>query len=160
MWLSYLKVHPQATPIRKALQASYLNTNTLTTTGPRASLAPSRESNAASAELSICVDFADILALTLPRNARHFKNILVVTSPDDHATADVVKSVKNASLFTTDAFYRDGAVFNKGLAWSWLSTRWAVKAGWQSSTPTLFFRRKSISRSFLSAIYFPPIAAS
>lgn len=66
--------------------------------------------------ITVCVDFSDVLALTLCRNAPHFDQVVVVSAPDDRETAAVVASVPNAELFTTDAFYRDGAVFNKGAA--------------------------------------------
>ena len=63
-----------------------------------------------------CVNYADLLKITLPRNAKHFKEVLVVTHPDDRKTLDVVGTVPNARAFTTEAFYEHGAVFNKGLA--------------------------------------------
>jgi hypothetical protein len=42
--------------------------------------------------------------------------VLVVTAPHDEETKRVVASVPNAHLYITDAFYRQGADFNKGLA--------------------------------------------
>jgi glycosyltransferase involved in cell wall biosynthesis len=64
----------------------------------------------------VCVNYDDILSVTLKANARHFEKVLVVSSPYDTNTAAVVHSTPNAELFTTDAFYRSGAVFNKGAA--------------------------------------------
>lgn len=64
----------------------------------------------------ICVDYDDLLAITLPRNARHLKEVLVVTHPRDEKTKRVVAEIPNARVFETDAFYRSGAKFNKGLA--------------------------------------------
>jgi len=66
--------------------------------------------------LTVSVDYDDLLAITLPRNARHFDKVLVVSTPEDAATAAVVAAVPNARLFTTRAFYHDGAPFAKGLA--------------------------------------------
>lgn len=66
--------------------------------------------------VTVCVDFADLLAVTLPRNARLFGKVLVVSSHWDTATKAIVAGVKNAELYTTNAFYRSGAVFNKGAA--------------------------------------------
>lgn len=66
--------------------------------------------------LTVCVEYDDLLAITLPRAARHFEQILVVSSPDDLATAHLVARIPEATLFQTDAFYRYGASFNKGLA--------------------------------------------
>jgi len=65
----------------------------------------------------VSVDYADFLAVTLPRNAPHFTSTLVVTTPADTATQSVVNSVVNAECFKTDAFYRgEGAIFRKWLA--------------------------------------------
>lgn len=66
--------------------------------------------------ITVCVEFSDLLAVTLPRNAKHFKKVLVVSSHWDTPTAAVVRSVPNAELFTTNAFYRGGAAMNKGAA--------------------------------------------
>ena len=66
--------------------------------------------------ITVCVEYDDVLAITLPRNARHFERVLVITTPDDHRTQAVVRRVPNACWFCTDAFYRNGAAFNKGAA--------------------------------------------
>jgi len=66
--------------------------------------------------ITVSVDYADLLEITLPRNAHHFDQVVVVTAPGDEATLRVVKGVSNAVPFVTDAFYRRGAAFNKGLA--------------------------------------------
>lgn len=65
---------------------------------------------------TISVGYASTLAICLVRNMRHLTECLVVSSPEDEATAEVVRAVPGASLFTTDAFTRHGARFNKGLA--------------------------------------------
>jgi hypothetical protein len=62
------------------------------------------------------VEYDDILALTLPRNMRYLSRCLVVTSPEDERTAAVVRGMPGVDLLRTDAFTRDGADFNKGLA--------------------------------------------
>jgi hypothetical protein len=66
--------------------------------------------------ITTCVGFDDILALTLPRNVRHFSDYVVVTSLDDDRTAQVVSKIKGVRLFKTDAFTRGGKLFNKGQA--------------------------------------------
>jgi hypothetical protein len=66
--------------------------------------------------ITVSVGYADALAITLVRNMRHLTECLVITSPDDTATAAVVRSVPGARLLVTDAFTRHGARFNKGLA--------------------------------------------
>lgn len=66
--------------------------------------------------ITVSVDYGDLLGITLPRNARHFFEVLVVSAEHDEETRRVVASVPNARLYVTDAFYRLGAEFNKGLA--------------------------------------------
>lgn len=60
----------------------------------------------------VSVDYADLLQLTLPYNRHHFDRVIVVTSPNDFDTQRVAVS-HHATPFATDAFYRDGAAFNK-----------------------------------------------
>lgn len=71
--------------------------------------------------LTVCVGqaYTDLLAITLPRNARHFERTLVVTSPEDEKTIALAESVPNVEVFATEAFYRYGATLNKGLALEW-----------------------------------------
>lgn len=70
----------------------------------------------------VCVEYGDILGLTLPYNVHHFDEVTVITTIDDVETQQVVKqlSCKPESppigMFFTDAFYRRGADFNKWLA--------------------------------------------
>jgi hypothetical protein len=67
----------------------------------------------------VCVDYGDLLAKTLRHALPHFERIVVVTSPEDHRTEQVVCQVANSpnvAILSTDAFYRHGAAFNKGLA--------------------------------------------
>src|SRR5687767_3450300 len=59
-----------------------------------------------------CVDYHDILALTLPYNRDQFESILVVTHPEDSKTI-AVASEHGADLFLTEIFYERNAVFNK-----------------------------------------------
>lgn len=68
----------------------------------------------------VCIDYSDLLSITLPRNISHLSECLVITSPDDHDTQQLVKSMSesmaNVDCLITNAFYRYGAHFNKGLA--------------------------------------------
>lgn len=66
--------------------------------------------------ITVCVDFSDLLSISLPRNAHHFGRIVVVSDFSDSATAAVVATIPNAILFQTNEFYLDGARFNKGRA--------------------------------------------
>lgn len=60
----------------------------------------------------VCVNYADVLSLTLPYNRHHFESVHVVTSPADEATQRLCREL-GAHCFVTDAFCRDGAIFAK-----------------------------------------------
>ena len=62
-----------------------------------------------------CVEYSDILNLTLPYNKSFVSETLVVTSPDDTQTIEVAQS-HGAQVHVTDAFYRKQARFNKAAA--------------------------------------------
>lgn len=66
--------------------------------------------------LTVSVGYADLLAITLPHVAALCDRVLVITSPDEQATAEVCGEFANVDVFRTDAFYRGRATFNKGLA--------------------------------------------
>jgi hypothetical protein len=61
----------------------------------------------------VCVNYSDFLAHTLPGNRTMFNNMVVVTSLTDQDTVKVCNKY-NVRCIQTDAFYQDGAVFNKG----------------------------------------------
>lgn len=65
--------------------------------------------------ITVCVDYSDILAITLPYNKHQFSQLLVVTSPGDSETKALCE-LHQIPCFVTDLFYRDGAKFNKWLA--------------------------------------------
>lgn len=60
----------------------------------------------------VCVDYGDLLSVTLPCNRHHFDEVMVVTTPGDTETISVAKQ-HDADVFTTTSFYDDGAEFNK-----------------------------------------------
>ena len=69
--------------------------------------------------LSVSVGYDDYLALTLPHNLVHFDAMLVVTTSQDQATQALVEKwseTHDVEHYATDAFHKDGAPFNKGLA--------------------------------------------
>lgn len=70
--------------------------------------------------VTVCVEYDDILAFTLPRMLQVFDHVTVVTSRDDLGTFGVVEALRTngakAHLHQTDAFYLDGCAFNKGRA--------------------------------------------
>ena len=61
----------------------------------------------------VCVDYSDLLSVTLPYNLHHFDSVYIITAPHDTKTQEVAK---DHSMFVTDLFYQDGATFNKWLA--------------------------------------------
>jgi hypothetical protein len=62
--------------------------------------------------LTVSVDFTDLLSLVIPYNRHHFEDWLVVASWSDNATASLCEKY-GVRVYRTDAFYKDGAVFNK-----------------------------------------------
>ena len=53
----------------------------------------------------VCVEYDDFLAVTLPRNRRHFRHTLVVTSFADLGTQRIARSA-GCACYLTDAFYQ------------------------------------------------------
>jgi len=76
----------------------------------------------------VCVDYSDLLAVTLPHNRHHFEQVCVITSHGDKKTADVALA-NGCPVHQTDAFTRNGAVFNK---WAALEEGldWYGRRGW------------------------------
>lgn len=67
--------------------------------------------------ITVSVDYADLLAITLPRNAPRFSEVVVVTSPADRATQRLCEEVPGVRCHVTEAFYAgEGAVFRKWAA--------------------------------------------
>jgi hypothetical protein len=60
----------------------------------------------------VSVDFGQFLAVTLSRNISFFDEIIVVTSPDDDVSRSVAQGC-GAKVVVSEAFWRDGAEFNK-----------------------------------------------
>lgn len=60
----------------------------------------------------VSVDYADLLSITLPYNRHHFSEVMVVTSYSDEDTVRVAQD-NGANVYRTNAFYTDGATFNK-----------------------------------------------
>lgn len=63
----------------------------------------------------ICVDYADYLQHTLPRNKDYFDKMVVVTNEKDIDTINVCKD-NNVECILTDKMYINGNKFNKGAA--------------------------------------------
>lgn len=60
----------------------------------------------------VCVDYHDLLTVTLPYNRHHFSEVMVVTTEKDTKTQEVARA-NDASILTTNLFYEHGANFNK-----------------------------------------------
>lgn len=70
--------------------------------------------------ITVCVDYHDYLAITLPYNIGHFEEVWVVTAPSDPATIELCDRFQRdflpVKVVVTNLFYKDGALFNKWLA--------------------------------------------
>jgi hypothetical protein len=62
--------------------------------------------------ITVCVDYSDLLDMSLARNKQHFKSLTVVTHPRDEKTIKVAVR-HEADVFQTEVFYDRGADFNK-----------------------------------------------
>jgi hypothetical protein len=62
--------------------------------------------------IMVCVDYSDILDVTLAYNVRKVQSVLVVTHPRDTKTVEVCKR-HEVECFQTSVFYEREAVFNK-----------------------------------------------
>lgn len=60
----------------------------------------------------VSVDYHDYLEHTLDYNRHHFEEVMVVTTFEDQKTIDLAHKY-NCWAYRTNAFYRDGAAFNK-----------------------------------------------
>lgn len=65
--------------------------------------------------LSVCVDYSDYLALGIKRWREGLRSLTIVSAPHDELTHQLARA-EGAQVYITDAFYRDGAAFNKGRA--------------------------------------------
>lgn len=82
--------------------------------------------------LTVSVNYADLFEKSLSRWTRGLDHLLVVTSPADAATQGLCDNW-GIPYYPTDAFYRNGAAFNKGLAISeaveachWIEDAWQL----------------------------------
>ncbi len=65
--------------------------------------------------ITVCVEYDDYLAVTLPRNRHYFDKYVVITSPFDNRTFKLA-TANGCTVHATDAFYQRNAWFNKGAA--------------------------------------------
>lgn len=70
--------------------------------------------------IGVCVDFHDVLSLTLPRMVHHFHSMHWITSSKHYFdTINVCRQFPNVTVHATDLFYCDGAHFAKYRALEW-----------------------------------------
>lgn len=62
--------------------------------------------------ITVCVDYSDILEMTLPSHKSFVEETMVVTTARDTKTIDIAQSL-GARVHITDTFYRKNAYFNK-----------------------------------------------
>lgn len=62
--------------------------------------------------VTICVNYSDFLAYTLPLNKQHFDHWVIVTSREDRETQKLCK-YHNVECLVTDKFTENGSPFNK-----------------------------------------------
>lgn len=67
--------------------------------------------------LSVCVNYAPLLRRSLALWRNTTENLLIVTAERDQATIELCRSL-GVQTYLTDAFWENGAKFNKGLAMS------------------------------------------
>lgn len=77
----------------------------------------------------VSVEYTDLLSITLPYNRHHFDEVCIITSNLDAHNLRELCYREEAELFSTDAFYDDGAEFNK---WKALEEGldWYGREGW------------------------------
>lgn len=67
---------------------------------------------------TVCVEYVDLLSVTLPWNFHHFEEFYVVTCGEEEREIKKVleplcRPEQKCGTYSTNAFYDDGAVFNK-----------------------------------------------
>jgi len=62
--------------------------------------------------VTVCVEYSDFLAHTLPHNKGIFNSMVVITTPEDKETQKICK-YHHVQYLTTRSFYENGESFNK-----------------------------------------------
>lgn len=79
--------------------------------------------------IMVAVNYADLLAVTLPANRHHFSEVMVVTDKPSSEKVIPLAQANGASVCITNRFYENGAAFNK-----WAALEYALdlfgREGW------------------------------
>lgn len=62
--------------------------------------------------VTVCVNYSDFLAYTLPLNKQHFDHWVIITTKEDRETQRLCRH-HNVECLVTDRFTEDGSTFNK-----------------------------------------------
>jgi hypothetical protein len=68
------------------------------------------------AAVTVCVDYSDFLRLCVDENIKHLDRWFIISDNKDTATHQLCSQYPEITLIKTDAFYENGALFNKGKA--------------------------------------------
>ena len=109
--------------------------------------------------VTVCVNYSDFLAQTLPYNKQHFDHMVVVTTPEDTATQKVCEYY-NVECLKTNEFTQNGDPFNKAkginVGLQWLSKHdWVVHLDADIYLPPLargIFERISLDKNNIYGI--------
>lgn len=78
--------------------------------------------------ITVCVNYDDYLAHTLPNNRHLFDDYYIITNKICESSLKQIAKAHNAKLVITDKFYENGAAFNKGKAINVALKQ--ISAGW------------------------------
>lgn len=79
--------------------------------------------------IMVCVDYQDLLAVTLPYNRHHFGEVHVITDERCYYEVRHIADANDVSVWHTQLFYEGGASFNKWAALEWGLDRMG-REGW------------------------------
>jgi hypothetical protein len=99
----------------------------------------------------VSVNYSDVLRMTLPYNRHHFQKVLVVTDLDGFTELYDICDPLNVEVFATNAFYDNGAAFNK-----WKALEQGLdklgREGWICIMDADVFWPKDLSSPFLDGV--------
>lgn len=108
--------------------------------------------------ITVAVDYADLLSLTLPYNRHHFSHYTIITTPKDVPNVYPIADANHARVLCTDLFFHAGASFNKFLALEWGLSQIGRK-GWLCilDADVLWPRNASLKRILRPGYLYSPL---